>query len=231
MHPAIVPDKVKSRIQALLAKTVANGCTEEEALAAAAKVAELLDRHALSLTDVELRAIACERAVFETQRKKRIPLADAVGAIADFCNCRVWREKSPDGEMRFVFFGLPDDVVAAVSLAELVDGAVRAELGRYKTSPAYLAFRHQDRHLANASFALGMVTSIADKLDAMKAERDRSNRAGGRDLVVVKASVVDQDLRTLGISLEPRQGTGRTVSPDAYEAGEAAGSSMTIRSG
>ena len=48
-------DKLKMRIQALRAKTQDNGCTEAEALMAAAKVAELLDRHDLSLSDVELR--------------------------------------------------------------------------------------------------------------------------------------------------------------------------------
>ncbi len=42
-------DKLIGRIQALRAKTVAQGCTEQEALAAAAKVAELLDRYGLSL--------------------------------------------------------------------------------------------------------------------------------------------------------------------------------------
>ena len=60
-------DKLKVRIQALRAKTVDNGCTEDEALSAAAKVAELLDRYDLSLTDVELRAAPCERRVYETQ--------------------------------------------------------------------------------------------------------------------------------------------------------------------
>jgi hypothetical protein len=91
-------DKLKLRIQALRAKTIDNGCTEEEALSAAAKVAELLDRHDLSLTDVELRAAPCERRAYETHRKKRIPLDDCIGAIAHFCDCRVWREKNAAGE-------------------------------------------------------------------------------------------------------------------------------------
>ena len=52
-------DKLKTRIQALRAKTIDNGCTEDEALAAAAKVAELLDRHDLSLTDIEIRETPC----------------------------------------------------------------------------------------------------------------------------------------------------------------------------
>ena len=35
--------------------TVENGCTEEEALSAATKVADLLDHYVLPLTDIELR--------------------------------------------------------------------------------------------------------------------------------------------------------------------------------
>ena len=38
-------DRLKTRIQGLRAKTIANGCTEAEAMLAAAKVAELLERH------------------------------------------------------------------------------------------------------------------------------------------------------------------------------------------
>ena len=66
-------DKLKTRIQGLRAKTTDNGCTEAEALLAAAKVAELLDRYDLSLTDVEIRHAPCGRREYETHRKKRIP--------------------------------------------------------------------------------------------------------------------------------------------------------------
>ncbi len=66
------------------AKTTDNGCTEAEALLAAAKVAELLDRYDLSLTDVEIREAPCEQREYETWRKKRIPLDDCIGAVAKF---------------------------------------------------------------------------------------------------------------------------------------------------
>ena len=56
-------DKLTARIQALRAKTIDNGCTEDEALTAAAKVAELLDRYDLSLSDVELRAEPCQHLI------------------------------------------------------------------------------------------------------------------------------------------------------------------------
>jgi len=224
-------DKLKARIQGLRAKTIDNGCTEGEALAAAAKVAELLDRHDLSLTDLEIREAPCERRAFETHRKKRIPLDDCIGAIAEFCDCRVWREKNQAGEGRYVFFGLSADVEVAHYLTELIDSAVRSELGRYKTTSDYQRFRHQERHLANASFALGMVASIADRLTAMKKGRDEVNNSTGRGLVVLKAAVVDAELEKLDLKLRAVPRASRMVSPLAYDAGGAAGTSLAINPG
>jgi hypothetical protein len=80
---------LKTRIQGLRSKTTDNGCTEAEALLAAAKVAELLDRYDLSLTDVDIRAAPCKRCEYENSRKKRVPLDGCIGAVADFCDCRV----------------------------------------------------------------------------------------------------------------------------------------------
>jgi hypothetical protein len=221
-------DRLKTRIQGLRAKTTDNGCTEAEALMAAAKVAELLDRYDLSLTDLEIRDAPCERRAYQTNRKKRIPLDDCIGAIATFCDCRVWREKNPAGEAFYVFFGLRSDVEVAWYLTELIDGAVRFELGRYKNSTDYRLFQHKHRHMANASFALGMVASIADRLRAMKAARDEISRSTGRYLVVLKASVVEAELEKLNLNFQQSRRARRTVSQSAYEAGGEAGASMTI---
>ena len=77
-------DKLKSRLQGLRAKTMANGCTEDEALAAAAKVAELLDRHDLSLSDLEIRQELCEQSVLPTNSNQRQPISACSQAIADY---------------------------------------------------------------------------------------------------------------------------------------------------
>jgi hypothetical protein len=226
-------DRLKTQILGLRSKTMDNGCTEAEALLAAAKVAELLDRYDLSLTDIEIRTAQCEQRHYAARRKKRIPLVECIDAIADFCDCRVWREKSHSGNARYVFFGLPADVEVAHYLIELIDDAVRSELGCYKNSAGYQRFRHQDRHLANSSFTLGMVASVADKLSAMKRERDAVKDGSGRDLVVLKASVVDAELAKLDLNLRTMSvpDITRMVSPTAYEAGEAVGVSLTINPG
>src|SRR6202162_2109794 len=105
VHPDLAAfDRLKTRIQGLRPKTTDNGCPEAEALLAAVKVAELLRRYDLSLTDVEIRNAQCEQREYETPRKKSIPLEDCIGAIANFCDSRVWCEKNQAGEARYVFF-------------------------------------------------------------------------------------------------------------------------------
>jgi len=221
-------EKLHARILALRAKTLDNGCTEAEALAAAAKVAEFLDRYDLSLSDVELRAEPCAEAAFETNRKKRIPLDECIGAIAEFCDCKVWREKTSAGSFRHVFFGLRADAEAAQYLADLVDTAVRTELGHYKNSAAYQRFPHKERHLANSSFALGMIASLADRLSAMKVARDAANRGSGRDLVPLKSAVVEAELAKRDLQFRTVPAGRRYISPDAYDAGEAAGATLAL---
>ena len=85
--------------------------------------------------------------------------------------------------------------------------------------------------MANSSFTLGMVASIADKLTTMKRERDAVNNGTGRDLVVLKASVVDAELEKLDLKLRTVRRATRMVSPTAYEVGETAGASLAINPG
>lgn len=65
----------------------------------------------------------------------------------------------------------------------------------------------------------------------MKQERDAVNNGTGRDVVVLKASVVDAELERLDLELRTVHSISRMVSPMAYEAGETAGASLTINLG
>ena len=203
-------DKLKTRIQALRAKTIDNGCTEEEALSAASKVAQLLDRYDLSLSDVEMREAPCERLEYETWRKKRIPIDGCVGAVAHFCDCRVWREKNQAGEARYVFFGLRSDVAVAHYLTELIDTAVRSELGRYKTSPDYRRFRHKERHMANA---IGMADAGVQFLVRCRVEQmyDMRAVAGDRQQFAVwrKHQGIEQPILAADLPLQNRHRSRR----------------------
>lgn len=226
-------DKVLARIQALRAKTVDRGCTEQEAIAAARKVAELLDRYGLSLSEVALKEQSCEGFGVGTGRRRFGPIDSCIPAIGEFCACRVWSEKAADGEIRYVFFGLPADVAGARYLYELVEQAFATETERFKRSGLYRQHRSGDRRSATQSFQTGLAHGIARKLDRLRQQREAAMRAAtGRDLVPVKAALVEEELAKLGLRFHARGGgKGRHVLRDAYEAGHEAGDRFEYRPG
>jgi len=74
--------RVVERIRGLRAKTIDQGCTEEEAIAAARKVAELLDRYGLSLSEIDIKSQACAGIAIETSRKRLGPLDECARSVA-----------------------------------------------------------------------------------------------------------------------------------------------------
>ncbi len=218
-------ERLIGRIQALRAKTVEQGCTEAEALAAAGKVAELLDRYGLSLSELDLQRQACEGAAVETGRKRVGPVDECVPSIAAFFDCRVWGEKGEGGRLRYVFFGLPADVTAARYLYDLVEQAFETETALFRAGPTYAGTPAGLRRTATSSFGIGLGQGIRDKLHTLRTAREGALRgASGRDLVVAKADVVEAELARLGLHFNARKGPkGRRVLPGAYEQGHEAG--------
>src|ERR1700748_2874066 len=96
-------EKVKARIRALAEKTVSNGCTEAEAMAAAEMVGRLLERYALSMEEIDVREALCVHVEVPIGGKQRRPIDGCVTAIARFCDCRVWVSRD-DVMPCYVFF-------------------------------------------------------------------------------------------------------------------------------
>ncbi len=217
-------ERLVQRIQGLRGKTVAQGCTEQEALAAAEKVAELLDRHGLSLGELDFRAQPCDGIGIQTNRRRFAPIDSCIPNIAAFFDCRVWVEQVNGGALRYVFFGLRGDVTAAQYLYELVERAFETETNAFRAGNLYARMAGERRSATN-SFQIGLGRGICSKLQAMQAARSASRRsASGRDLVPVKAAMVNEELAKLGLDLHTREmGRRKRVLTDAFTAGEAAG--------
>lgn len=224
--------RVLQRIQALRAKTVDQGCTEQEALASANKVAELLDRYGLSLSEIEIRRQACEGVGVDTGRRRRGALDECVPSIM-FCDCKVWSEKSSNGAIRYVFFGLPADVEAAHYLYDLIDVTFETETMLFKKGAVHAEMDAGERRSSVNSFQAGLGHGICHKLDIMKTERDAANRqSSGRDLVPLKTSVIEDELEKLGLSFHAQSHRRRKrVLVEAYEAGREAGRKFELRKG
>ena len=127
--------KVKARIRALAAKTVDRGCSEAEAMAAAAKVGELLAIYGLTMTEVALREEACVQRRTPVLGPQRQAMRWLYPALLRLCECRGWT----DGRQDFVLFGLEPDVLMAEYLLAVVGRALETEELRYRASADYAA--------------------------------------------------------------------------------------------
>lgn len=224
-------DKLVQRIRGLRAKTIDQGCTEPEAMAAAAKVAELLDRHGLTLNELDLRRQSCEGVGIDTGRKRRGPIDGCMTAIGAFFDCRAWSEISNDDTIRYVFFGLPGDVDGAVYLHDLVTQAFETETRAFQDGPIYR--KSTERRTETNSFQIGLANGIRTKLDVLREERDAVRRgSSGRDLVLVKQSILEDELEKLGLNLVNRSAPRpRRALADAFTAGKEAGERFEYRAG
>ncbi|MGE0415802.1 MAG: DUF2786 domain-containing protein [Acetobacteraceae bacterium] len=225
-------DRLMQRIRGLREKTVERGCTEAEALAAAEKVAELLDRYGLSLSEPDLTRQSCEGIGVATDRKRRAPIDDCIPAVAHVFDCRVWGETSEDDTLRYIFFGLPADVQAAVYLHDLIALAFDTETRAFQASGIYRDTHTRQRRTATTSFQAGLARGIVQKLTELRHSRDAAGNGGGRALVPVKERMIEQEMAALGLTFRRRGGArGRMVLRDAYDAGQEAGERFEYRPG
>ena len=103
------------KLQSLQNKTLANGCTEQEALQAAEKVAELLDKYGLSVEQLKLDTAKeeCNAGAFDLGNKQRThPVAMCMSAIAKYTSTKTWY-KVGGPSIEYTFFGFPTDVKIA----------------------------------------------------------------------------------------------------------------------
>jgi len=239
MSQAVELTRVKARIKALTEKTVANGCTQAEAMSAAEMVGRLLERYALNMDEIEIRASRCMQREVPLGGKRRRPIDGCIVSIARFCGCKVWLAQATDekgtsaGEPArgkcYIFFGFETDAELATYLFNVINRAVTTETGSFKAAhPRLRAVRLRQ---ATSGFQHGLVARVADRLDAMHAEREatvKAQRATGTALMLAKHQVVDDAFRETDVRLVSMSAVGAQVDGRAYREGWAAGEKVNL---
>jgi len=154
-------EKIKKKIAALLAKTKEAGCTEQEALAAAKKARDLLDKYNLSIQDI---AIAEDKPEYKREyvcpiRKRPnliIRLANAVSLYTD-----TYALRTKDG---FIFFyGKELDTYFAANLL--------TQLEAWILQGAQFIYGREELN----SYFVGALAAINNKLIAAARKREKES--------------------------------------------------------
>ena len=237
MDPQTELAKVKARIRALAARTVERGCSEAEAMAAAAKVGELLEVYGLSMSEVELREEACIQRVMVFDDPRRQAMNWLFPALLRFTECRGWTV----GRADYVMFGLEPDVQMAEYLMHVIANALAFEEGRFRAGADYAARmgaggRKPPSARAQAalrSFRIGFADRVSSRLEELGSHRRATEQAqqkeavrngsSGTALVLLKERKIEEGFRALGVRL--RSVTRSTAIRDrgAYGRGREAG--------
>jgi hypothetical protein len=214
-------DNVLNKIRALLAKTMENGCSEAEALAALGKAQAMRDAYAV--TEAELNLTKEEKAILRreppgTKDPHRIKWF-LTGAVSKFCNCEGWRQRRDEGG-GLVFCGLPSDAQFATWLLDTLANFVQAEIVNFlmEAEPS-----NEDRSAAIRGFVLGATDRIRQRLNELCKQSAALATSNAKALVVVKNAAVQAKLDELGIVLGTCSSSCGAWDGSSYQAGRAAG--------
>lgn len=171
-------DAIKARIAALLRKTRDAGCSEAEAMAAAAQAARLLQEHGLSRYDVEFGEAAAGL------RNKTAGIRDRLWGMVAICtNCAALFKR--DWTPSVLFIGRAPGPEIAAYLVEVLDRAIDREIGRFKSSPEYKRRRTlATRRAAVRDFTVGLVNRLTMRLgDLFASSLDEDMRMEAREVM------------------------------------------------
>lgn len=213
-------ERLYDKIRALLDKTVANGCTEAEALSALSKARAMMDAYEVTPEDLKL---AKEQAAVlrgtETRDDKHGIARYLVRAVALFCDCDGWRH----GE-GFVFCGAPSDVQLAEWLHKHLITFVQGELENYLYQSD--APRGMRRRMING-FVLGCTGRILARVQELEMQSRRTARSHSNALVIIKGDAIRAVKEAAGITVK-RTTSRRRYTDDSLSAGKAAGDRATL---
>lgn len=233
--------KILEKISALKCKTVANGCTEAEAMSAAEKIAQLMSDYDIAEDDTADDDTACKKGWAEAAEDD--PVIRCATAVGYFTDTKVWVEDKGsepvyEGNLhvgwrnlphRVIFFGLPTDTEIGQYLFEICRAALARSSADYRRSLAL--FRRQIRERKLREFQWGMADSMSDQLHRMRDRRRRQADGSGRDVVPIKQAIIERDFAALGLTLRSRGKYRAAGDAAAYGDGRRAGDTVTFVEG
>lgn len=216
--------KIAARIRALLAKTVANGCTEAEALSAAQLAAKLLAQYELTLDELELQATPFAQTMGQDVDDLGPQVWKVAAAIAYLVGSRYWTTGPGVRPVEVTFFGFVHEVDISTYLLEICQHAMRAQLVRMQRDVALL--RRPVRAMRIRAFLDGMAERLAERIRALKPPTPT-----GTGLIVLRGELIDKALHVAGIELKSTTGrSSRDLEPE-YQAGRLAGDRVALNPG
>lgn len=211
-------DAVKKRIAALREMTTDRGCTEAEALAAAAKAAELMREYGVSEADLVMDQQSVRR-----KSEGHSVRDDLWRRLADLTNCACILDHDGGKPVR-TFVGHAPGPEVATYLYTVLDRAIDRAVAEFKADAYYRRRRTvRTRRAAVHEFTYAMVLRLCIRLRELFAA---SISAEARE--AASAALAERFPNSTAIAKRAQPKTGST---DAFYSGFAAGGGVALSHG
>lgn len=207
--------KMLEKVRAILSKTMDNGCTESEAMAALAKASELMATYDIKESELDQDldkegATIFKSAVIDPYDIK-FGLAVPVGK---FTRCRVWNGKSQGYGISYC--GLESDVIFAEWLMGTLQRFIMRALREFQGERSRTKVANS--RYTSASFVMGCVARIAERLRELTPVEQT-----GKGLVISRNALINAELARHGIVLHKGGKDRRNADESSVRAGIKAG--------
>ena len=186
----VISMSIVDKIKALLRKTTENGASEAEAIAAAQKARELMDKHNVNVTPEETAERKARETKIKSQTKRRDQINSMAGSIARYCDCKViFDNHNP------CYIGLPEDVEMAEAMFIMLRDAANSEWKRFIKLPEYttsLLEANNNRNAVQRLWRRTFANRIAVRIEDLQVKRKETlEQSNSTALVIVKTEIVN----------------------------------------
>lgn len=196
--------KMLERVKAILSKTMENGCTESEAMAALAKARELMATY--EIDEKELEDVAEKAQVHKTAASDPYSIKRELCVnVGRFTSCKAFRDR----EEVINFAGKEGDIIFATWLLDTLQRFVMRELRRHQKELITNKGAFHSNNFTSSSFVVGCAHRINEKLK----ELAPINWAKTQELIV----------KELNMSLTKSRGRDKNIHEASARAGQKAG--------
>jgi hypothetical protein len=212
--------KMLERVRAILSKTMANGCTEGEAMAALEKARELMAAYDISESDLAATSQPEQEgaAVHKDMRDDPYQIKKSLSlAVGRFTRCRAWHGRA----YSVGFAGLESDVLFATWLLDTLQAFVMRELRAFQASRR--AEGNINPRIIGASFVHGCAERISARLIELAPVEPVTAAGTANALTVSRKALIAQAMKDAGIHLVRGRKQDVRLNGAAYGAGQNAG--------
>ena len=233
----------------MIERTQHNGCSEAEALQAASKVGEMMNKYDVSMNEVQFADEEFNTLYIKLNSKRVNFMSHVLFAIGKFTDTKIWmsyytNEDTFVSYRRYCFFGTNKDIMIADYIYSVIESAIKTELAKYKKSIEFKKNPSGGR-TKSANFMTGITNRLSIRLQDMKEEMEVENKKAASmnenptvgveevesSLIVYdKFDIVEKKFKDkLGLKLKTTYSSRSIRDNSAFQRGIDAGDNVNIR--